>query len=89
MNPGPEYGGIVGGVFSLKNGYGVCILPLPMRIKWLSILSCINASCSSIPNIYIFKGMSFRQNFIIKCKEEFVWLCKKNVDDENIVQRMD
>ena len=37
--------------------------------EWLSILSCINASGSSIPNFYIFKGRSFRRNFIIRCEE--------------------
>jgi hypothetical protein len=42
----------------------------PDEREWLSILSCINASGSSIPNFYIFKGRSFRRNFIIRCEEE-------------------
>ena len=41
----------------------------PDEREWLSVLSCINASGTSIPNFYIFEGRSFRRNFIIRCEE--------------------
>jgi len=36
--------------------------------KGLSMLSCINASNVTLPNLYIFKGNHFKQNFIAKCE---------------------
>ena len=57
--------------------------------KSLSVLSCINAFGSMIHNYYIFKDRSFRRNFIIRYEQEVCMTIKKNVDDKNIVQRVD
>ena len=57
--------------------------------KWLSVLSCINAFGFRIHNFYIFKDMSFRRNFIIRCEDEVCMTMQKNVDDKNIVQLVD
>lgn len=62
----------------------------PYEKEWLFVLSCINASSSSIPNFYIFKGMSFRHNFIIKCKERACMAMQNNgLDDMNTIQQVD
>ena len=41
---------------------------VPNQREWLSVLVCINASGTSIPSFYIFRGRRFQQNYIEKCE---------------------
>ena len=78
-----------GGHVLAKRGIRSVHTITPDEREWLFVWSCINASGSSILNFYIFKGRSSRQNFIIKCEEGACMAMQKNVDDGNIVQRVD
>ena len=69
MSSWPRHGGMAGDVFWLKEEYGAYILSLPMKENGCQIFLCINGSGSYIHNFYIFKGRSFRRNFIIRCEE--------------------
>ena len=75
--------------FWTGGGRGACILSRSMG-EWLFVLFCINAPGSSNPNFYISKGRSFRQNYIIRCKEGACKaMQKKSLDDESIIQQAD
>ena len=50
----------------------------PYQREHLSILSCINADGSSIPNFYILKGTYFLENYVVKCKEGAVMAMQPN-----------
>jgi hypothetical protein len=41
---------------------------VPNQREWLSVLVCISAAGIAIPSFYIFRGKSFRQNYIQHCE---------------------
>ena len=44
----------------------------PNQREHLSVLSCINADCGSIPNFYILKGTYFLEDYIARCEDSAV-----------------
>jgi len=52
---------------------------MPNECKGLSMLSCINAYNVTLPNLYIFRGNRFKQNFSAKCGLSIIMVMQPKV----------
>jgi hypothetical protein len=57
-----------GGLVWARRGSQTVHSLMPNERKWITVLSCINASGHSIPGFYIFKGKRMMENYIEHCE---------------------
>ena len=73
---GTQAGWNGGGYILAKKGIQSVHIVTPMREN--GCVSCLASMHHVLAfQVYIYKGRSFRRNFIITCEEGFVWPCKK------------
>jgi hypothetical protein len=65
---GAQAGRNGGALVLAKRGSRAVHSTIPDQREWLSMLSCVNAAGSSIPNFYILRGKRFSRNYIERCE---------------------